>query len=131
MKQILALILLVASFGLKAQENYTSIEIKYLHGDRRCEACQKIETAIRKTLARHFRSQLQSKQITFNIYNFETEENKEFASKYEIWGSALIFKINKGGKEELVDFSEIAHQKYYKEKAFIATLRAELEKHLK
>ncbi len=131
MKSLFFCFLLVLFHSPNPVQEKTILEIKYLHGDKRCDSCEKIERAVRKALNTHFPEQFREKQIIFTSINIDNEEHKGLKKKYEIWGSALILKATKVGKETITDISEIAHQNVNNEKQLVRLLKEEFEKQLK
>jgi hypothetical protein len=130
MKTLFLSFLLLCGVLQPVQEK-TVLEVKYLHGNKRCDSCSKIEQSVRKTIFRHFQKQFRDGQIVFVIKNFQAEENRELARKYEIWGSALILKSTKNGKESITDISELAHKYANREKVLVKLLKEEFDKKLK
>jgi len=64
------------------------VEVYYFHGDRRCPGCNAIENVTEKTVAEAFAG---NTDVKYYAINFDRNQNKDIAKKYDIaWSSLLI-----------------------------------------
>ncbi len=63
------------------------VEVYYFHGDRRCPACNNLESVAQQTVSEEFGD---NDDVRFYIVNFERAHNRELAQKYSVTFSALL-----------------------------------------
>lgn len=98
-----------------AVENKDSIEVKseitsditkpdqvivyYLHMNRRCMTCQKLETYSKEAVEAGFADRLKDSTVVWRVENFESEGNEHFVKDYQIYNQSLILSRIHDGKE--------------------------------
>lgn len=117
MKKVLlafAIAIVLISFGscgdtnTQAKENMASavaesaptIQILYLHGERRCATCIKVGEV---SLNLYNTKYANNTNVIYKEINTDKEENKAIAEKYQITSSSLIIDVNGEVKNITVD----------------------------
>jgi hypothetical protein len=70
----------------------------YIHGNFRCNTCQKIETQSEEAILQAFENELDSKVLEFRIVNMDKEEH--FAEDYQLVSQALVLVEMENGKQK-------------------------------
>jgi len=82
----------------KLASNQTEAGIYYFHGDRRCKTCKAVGGKAKEVA--------KSLNVKFYDINFDLEENKELAKKFQASSSGLYIKSAKSGDiEDLTTFA--------------------------
>jgi hypothetical protein len=71
----------------------------YLHGDRRCATCIKLEKYSQEAIETGFVDELKQGGLEWRVVNFEDEGNEHFVDSYELYTKAVILSRISGGKE--------------------------------
>jgi hypothetical protein len=75
------------------------VVVYYLHMNRRCMTCQKLEAYSKEAVETGFAEQLKDSSIVFRVENFEQEGNEHFAKDYQLYSQSLILSRQHDGKE--------------------------------
>ena len=75
------------------------IVVYYLHMNRRCMTCEKLEAYSQDAVETGFAEQLKDSSIVFRVENFETEGSEHFAKDYQLYSQSLILSRQRGGQE--------------------------------
>ena len=75
------------------------VVVYYLHMNRRCMTCNKLEAYSREAVESVFAEQLRDSSIVFRVENFEQEGNEHFAKDYQLYSQSLILSRQNEGKE--------------------------------
>jgi hypothetical protein len=75
------------------------VMVYYFHGNTRCPTCQNIETYAHEAIESGFADQLKSKQIVWQVINYETPGNEHFATEYEVVAPNVVLAMFKDGKQ--------------------------------
>ena len=75
------------------------VVVYYLHMNRRCMTCGKLEAYSKEAVESGFAEQLRDSSIVFRVENFETEGNEHFAKDYQLYSQSLILSRRNDGKE--------------------------------
>jgi hypothetical protein len=122
MKNILfiALIALFAACGNKNNEmekdtpstdlKNDRLEVYAFHGVRQCETCKHMKAYSKATLEKHFKTELKSGTIIYQVIDVDDEKNAVLAEKFEATGTALMINKVKNGKESIEDWSDFAFE---------------------
>lgn len=81
-----------------AQES-DQIVVYYLHMDRRCMTCGKLEAYSEEAVSIGFAEQLEDSTILWRVMNFESEGNEHFAKDYQLYSQSLILSRRHDGEE--------------------------------
>jgi len=73
--------------------------VSYLHMNRRCATCKKLEEYASEAVSTGFTEQLGNGSLVWRIANFEEEPNKHLAAKYGLYTQALVVSQIQDGKE--------------------------------
>ena len=73
--------------------------VYYLHGNRRCATCQKLEAYSEEAVSSGFKQELDDSSVIWKVVNFEDEGNEHFAKDYQLYSQSLIISRIKDGKE--------------------------------
>jgi len=75
------------------------VVVYYLHMNRRCMTCGKLEAYSKEAVETGFAQQLSDSSIVFKVENFEKEGNEHFAKDYKLFSQSLILSRLHDGKE--------------------------------
>ncbi|HEY4760893.1 MAG TPA: nitrophenyl compound nitroreductase subunit ArsF family protein [Thermoguttaceae bacterium] len=87
----------VASSETNAMQD--GVMVYYLHGNTRCETCRNIEAYAHEAVENGFADELMSRQIVWQVINYESEGNGHFATDYEIVAPNVVLAKFKDGKQ--------------------------------
>lgn len=73
--------------------------IYYLHMNRRCMTCEKLEKYSEEAVSAGFAEQLRDSSIVWRVVNFEVKGNEHFAKDYQLYSQSLIVSKVRDGKE--------------------------------
>jgi len=62
----------------------------YLHGDRRCATCRKLEAYSEEALREGFPEMLEDSTLIWGTINYDREENEHYLKDYNLFTKALI-----------------------------------------
>lgn len=82
-----------------AEEKTDQIVVYYLHMNRRCRTCGKLEAYSKEAVESGFAEQLKDSSIVFRVENFEKKGNEHFAGDYKLYSQSLILSRQEDGKE--------------------------------
>jgi hypothetical protein len=82
----------------KASES-DQIVVYYLHMNRRCMTCEKLEAYSEEAISTGFVEQLKDSTLIWRVTNFETEGNEHFAKDYQLYSQSVILSRQRDGKE--------------------------------
>lgn len=103
------------------------IVIYYLHMNRRCMTCGKLESYSQEAILNGFAEQLEDSSVVWKVKNFEQEGNEHFAKDYQLYSQSLILSRQHNGKEtEWKSLDKIWQLVGNKEK-FITYVQAEVQ----
>jgi len=85
--------------GLEEKGPADFVVIYYLHMNRRCMTCGKLEAFSREAIESGFAEKLQDRSIVWRVENFEKEANEHFAKNYKLYSQSLILSRLHDGKE--------------------------------
>ncbi len=88
--------------SLKTEYGNAKVEVFYFHATRRCPTCLKIEEVAKELINTAYAGQ----DVKFYSINFDEDENKTIAEKYNVTWSSLF--ISSGEKFE--DLTDLAFQ---------------------
>lgn len=83
------------------------VKVIYFHGNNRCMTCLNMEKYTRELLEEEYSKELNSKQLVFEIVNFDDDALKEITEKYKVESSTLLLVKIKNGKEKVTDLTDI------------------------
>ena len=87
------------SAGSVVKQGADQYVISYLHMNRRCMTCEKLEAYSGEAVSSGFTEQLQDSSIVWRIVNFEEEGNEHFAKDYQLYSQSLIISKQRDGEE--------------------------------
>ncbi|MCP4290999.1 MAG: hypothetical protein GY780_04080 [bacterium] len=73
--------------------------VSYLHMNRRCATCKKLEEYATEAVSTGFAEQLGNGSLVWRTANFEEDSNKHLATKYGLYTQALVVSQIQDGKE--------------------------------
>ena len=103
------------------------VDIVYFHPTRRCSSCLWLEAGTNYTVQNHFKDELDSGKLTFQVINIDDEANSDIIEKYGAFTSSLFINIVKDGTDHIEQATEV----YYligREEAFVTALKSKIEK---
>jgi len=80
-------------------QSIDQVVVYYLHMNRRCATCEKLEAYSKEAVETGFAEQLKDSSVAFKVENFETEGNEHFAKDYQLFSQSLILSRQHDGKE--------------------------------
>ena len=75
------------------------IVVYYLHMNRRCQTCKKLEAYSHEALVDGFAKQLADSSIIWSVVNFEEKDNEHYGAHYKLYSQSLILSQVHNGKE--------------------------------
>ena len=73
--------------------------VYYLHGNRRCMTCKKLEAYSEEAISSAFKKELDAESIVWRTVNFEEEENIHFVKEYQLYSQSLVLSRLQDGQE--------------------------------
>ncbi len=73
--------------------------ISYLHLNRRCSTCKKLEAYSEEAISSAFEKELADSTFIWKSVNFEEEENKHLGITYQLYSQSLVISKLENGKE--------------------------------
>lgn len=73
--------------------------IYYLHMNRRCMTCEKLEAYSEKAIMNGFAKELKDSSLVWKSINFEEKGNEHFAKTYKLYSQSLVISKHNDGKE--------------------------------
>lgn len=122
MKNILFITLLILSAACSSNSNKESVSQKVdldqkdalmvyaFRGTRQCATCKHMKAYTKSTLDKHFKEELKSGAIVYQVVDVDEDANYELAEKFEATGTALMINKIKGGKDHIEDWSDFAFE---------------------
>jgi hypothetical protein len=74
--------------------------VYYLHGNRRCATCRKLEAYSNEAVTTGFAEGLADSSVIWRVVNFEQEGNEHYAKDYELYTQSLVLSEVHGGTEK-------------------------------
>ncbi|UCE65219.1 MAG: hypothetical protein JSU85_10100 [Candidatus Zixiibacteriota bacterium] len=71
----------------------------YLHGNRRCMTCRKLEAYSEEALTTAFQEELEDSTLIWRTVNYDQKENEHYLKDYSLYTKALILSRVKDGSE--------------------------------
>jgi hypothetical protein len=100
--------------------------VYYLHMNRRCMTCEKLEKYTDEAVATGFAEQLEDSTLLWRVLNFEEKGNEHYAEDYKLFSQSVIVSKLRDGEE--VDWKNL--DKIWKlvgnKEAFINCVQAEV-----
>lgn len=75
------------------------IVVYYLHGNRRCATCRKLETYSEEAVLSGFAEQLEDSIIVWQVVNYEEDGNEHYLKDYQLYTKAVVLSRIHNGKE--------------------------------
>ncbi len=90
-----AVVTAVADDTLAADRIYVS----YLHGNRRCATCQKLEAYSAEAVQSGFAKLIEDSSVVWRVVNFEDSANQHYVDDYQLYSQSLVLSRVRNGKE--------------------------------
>jgi len=87
------------SAGGKQSLKTAEFIVSYLHMNRRCATCKKLEEYASEAVSTGFAEQLRDGSLVWRIANFEEGPNQHLAAEYGLYTQALVVSQMQDGKE--------------------------------
>jgi|GEM_PF-591104 len=71
----------------------------YLHGNRRCVTCRKLEAYSEEALKTGFEEELADSALIWRTVNYDQKENEHYLKDYSLYTKALVLSRVKDGSE--------------------------------
>ena len=71
--------------------------VYYFHSNTRCPTCENIEAYAHEAVESGFADELKTKQIVWQVINYETPGNEHFATDYEVAAPNVVLVMFKDG----------------------------------
>jgi hypothetical protein len=75
------------------------VMVYYFHGNTRCPTCRNIEAYAKQAVDDGFADQLKSKQMVWQVINYEIPGNAHYATDYEVVAPNVVLAEFKDGKQ--------------------------------
>jgi len=103
----------------------------YLHGDKRCATCRKLEAYSEEALREGFPEMLKDSTLIWGTINYDQKENEHYLKDYNLFTKALILsRVRDGSEIEWKNLDRIWELVNDKDK-FLEYVRKETEAFLK
>ena len=103
----------------------------YLHGDKRCATCRKLEAYSEEALREGFPEMLEDSTLIWGTINYDRKENEHYLKDYNLFTKALILsRVRDGSEIEWKNLDRIWELVNNKDK-FLEYVRKETEAFLK
>ena len=73
--------------------------VYYLHGDRRCATCMKLEAYSHEAITTGFADALEDSSVVWRVVNFDEEENEHYVKDYKLYSQSVVISHVKDGEE--------------------------------
>lgn len=105
--------------------------VYYLHGDRRCPTCHKLETYAKESLQTYFAAELDSNEIVWKVVNMDEPQNKHYIKDYKLVTKSIILSAMADGKE--VEWKNLGQiwQKVGNKESYLQYIRDSIKQFLK
>jgi hypothetical protein len=107
--------------------NTDQVVVYYLHMNRRCMTCGKLEAYSKEAIETGFAEQLKDSSIVWRVENFEKEGNEHFAKDYQLYSQSLILSRQRDGKESEWKNLDKIWQLVRNKENFIAYVQTEVQ----
>lgn len=121
----------VAASDVAITQASEPIVIYYLHMNRRCMTCEKLEAYSEEAVSSGFAEQLEDSSIVWRVVNFEEEGNEHYAGDYQLYSQSLIVSKFHDGKEIKWKNLDKIWKLVYDKDEFITYVQAEIEEFMK
>lgn len=89
-----------ASIGPNSDTVSTSqIVVYYLHGNRRCPTCMKLEAYSQEAVHSGFAEELEDSILVWQVINFEEDGNEHYVKDYKLYAQSLVLSRVRNGEE--------------------------------
>ena len=106
--------------------NTDKMYVYAFHGTNQCTTCKNMKANTKATLDTYFAEELKTGKIVFQIVDVDDKKNEKLAEKFEATGTALMINHVKGGKEKIIDLSDMAFEKANDKALFVADLKSKI-----
>lgn len=106
--------------------NNDKMYVYAFHGTNQCTTCKNMKANTKATLDTYFAEELKTGKIVFQIVDVDDKKNEKLAEKFEATGTALMINQVKGGKEKIIDLSDMAFEKANDKALFVADLKSKI-----
>ncbi len=89
----------VAAAADSSMTSDQTVVVYYLHSNRRCPTCQKLEAYTKEAVDSAFSEQLADSTVVWQVVNFQTEGNEHFAKDYKLFTQSVILSRVVDNKE--------------------------------
>jgi hypothetical protein len=89
----------VADIRASAPAMQDGYRVYYLHGNTRCPTCRSIEAFAKEAVETGFVDKLKSRQIEWQVINYESPGNEHYATDYEVVAPNVVLVKFKDGKQ--------------------------------
>jgi len=90
----------IASVSAESAVDSTErIIVYYLHSNRRCMTCEKLEAYSGEAVAAAFEAELKDSTLLWCVVNFEDEGNEHYVKDYQLYSQSLVVSKVNGEKE--------------------------------
>jgi hypothetical protein len=114
-----------------AQSTADRVVVSYLHGNRRCVTCKKLEAYSEEAVMTGFATQLADSTLVWQVINFEEADNEHYVKDYGLYSQSLVLSRRPGEKEVEWKNLDRIWTLVGDKKQFIAYVQAELAAFLK
>ena len=73
--------------------------VYYLHGNRRCATCQKLENYSHEAITTGFTEALDSGKLDWRVVNYDEEPNEHFFKDYNLYSQSVVISHIVDGEE--------------------------------
>jgi len=85
--------------AVTAPDTASRVIVFYLHSNRRCITCKKLEAYSEEAVTSGFEAQLEDSLIIWKVVNFEEEANEHYVKDYGLYSQSLVLSRLQGDQE--------------------------------
>jgi len=104
--------------------------VYYLHGLKRCETCEAIQSQTHTVVHTDFASQLESGEVVWKVLNYDRPEGADLATKFEVIKSIVVLVRMKDGRIDEWNRLDKVWALWKDKPAFADYVRSEIEQML-
>jgi hypothetical protein len=89
-----------ASPAPQAASSSTKVIAYYFHVTARCTTCRTIEAYSREAIVNHFKNDLASGRLEWQVVNIELPQNEHFVKDYQLFAKSVVLVHIANGKQQ-------------------------------
>ena len=104
--------------------------VYYLHGNRRCATCRKLEAYALQAVEGEFAEEMAEGRVGWRVVNIEQPEHAHLAQDYQVTGSAVVVVEVRGGMQVRYKKLEMIWKLVGEKPAYLSYVRDEVRAYM-